>query len=142
MAIEQLVHGAIATVSTSRLARYAAVGIAATAVHYALLVTLVEAGWLRPPVAAALGAIVGAQVAFAGNAWFTFRGAAVTLGAWWRFQLTALVGAALSYAIVAAGQRVGLHYLAAQVIATLAAMFATYEINRRWSFAVPRPNRE
>ena len=33
----------------SRLVRYAAVGIAATAVHYALLVATVEASWLRPP---------------------------------------------------------------------------------------------
>lgn len=126
----------------SRLVRYAAVGIAATAVHYALLVATVEAGWLRPPVAAAFGAVVGAQVAFVGNAWFTFRGTALTLGAWWRFQLTALIGAALSYAIVAAGERIGLHYLAAQVVATLAAMLATYEINRRWSFAAPMPSRE
>ena len=125
-----------------RLARYAAVGIAATAVHYALLVVTVEAGWLQPPVAAALGAVVGAQVAFAGNAWFTFRGAAVTLGAWWRFQITALVGAALSYGLVAAGQRIGVHYLAAQVVATLVAMLATYEINRRWSFSLPTPSRE
>lgn len=135
-------HGAITAVSKSRLVRYAAVGIAATAVHYALLVATVEAGWLRPPAAAALGAVVGAQVAFAGNAWLTFRGAAVTLGAWWRFQLTALVGAALSYGLVAAGQRIGMHYLAAQVVATLAAMLATYEINRRWSFALPTPGPE
>ena len=135
-------HGAITAMSNSRLARYAAVGIAATVVHYALLVTMVEVGWLRPPVAAALGAVAGAQVAFAGNAWLTFRGAAVTLGAWWRFQLTALVGALLSFGLVAAGQRIGVHYLVAQVVATLVAMLATYEINRRWSFAVPRPSRE
>ena len=126
----------------SRLVRYAAVGLAATAVHYALLVAMVEAGWLRPPVAAAIGAVVGAQVAFAGNAWLTFRGSAVNLGAWWRFQLTALVGAALSFGLVAAGQRIGVHYLAAQLVATLAATLVTYEINRRWSFALPMPSRE
>ena len=59
----------------SRFFQYAAVGAVATAVHYAILVGLVEAGVLAPQRAAALGAWVGAQVAFAGNAAFTFRGA-------------------------------------------------------------------
>jgi putative flippase GtrA len=123
--------------------RYAAVGAVATAAHYAILVALVEAGWLAPPRAAALGAWVGAQVAFAGNAAFTFRATAAgaTVGAWLRFQITAVIGAALSFAIVAAGARIGVHYVVAQVVATLVALVATYEINRRWSFASPTPDR-
>jgi putative flippase GtrA len=43
----------------------------------------------------------------------------------------------ISFAIVAAGVRAGLHYLLAQVLATLVTVFVTYEINRRWSFAMP-----
>src|ERR1700745_3951367 len=84
-----------------RFLRYATVGAVATAAHYAILVALVEAGWLAPARAAALGAWVGAQIAVAGNAAFTFRGtgSGATVGAWLRFQLTALVGAALSFAI-------------------------------------------
>jgi putative flippase GtrA len=121
--------------------RYAAVGAVATAAHYAILVGLVEAGWLAPARAAAVGAWVGAQVAFAGNAAFTFRGAGATVGAWLRFQVTAVVGAVLSFAIVAAGTRLGVHYVIAQVVATLVALVATYEINRRWSFAAPTPDR-
>ncbi len=58
----------------NRFLKYAAVGVVATAAHYAILVGLVEAGALAPQRAAALGAWVGAQVAFAGNAAFTFRG--------------------------------------------------------------------
>ncbi|HZV93492.1 MAG TPA: GtrA family protein [Caldimonas sp.] len=118
--------------------RYLAVGAVATAVHYAVLVTLVEAGHVAPRFAAAAGAWIGAQVAFAGNARFTFGHAAGGVSAWWRFQLTALIGAAISFAVVAAGVRLGLHYLLAQVVATAIAVFATYEINRRWSFATPR----
>jgi len=87
----------------SRFLQYAAVGAVATAAHYAILVGFVEAGWLAPPRAAALGAWVGAQVAFAGNAAFTFRGAPVTLAAWLRFQVTALdlnhPGGALAYRV-------------------------------------------
>jgi len=36
--------------------------------------------------------------------------------------------------VVAAGTRVGLHYLVAQVGATLVALVLTYAINRRWAF--------
>jgi putative flippase GtrA len=126
-----------APAGASRFLRYASVGAAATAVHYAVLVGLVESALLAPRYAAATGAWVGAQVAFAGNAWFTFGGAAVGFAAWLRFQVTAVVGAAISFAIVAIGVRAGLHYLLAQALATLLALLVTYEINRRWSFATP-----
>ena len=121
----------------SRFLQYAAVGAVATAAHYAILVGLVEAGLLGAPRAAALGAWVGAQVAFAGNAAFTFRGAGASVRAWLRFQITAAVGALLSFALVAAGVRLGLHYLLAQIAATLVNLLVTFEINRRWSFASP-----
>lgn len=119
----------------NRFLRYAAVGAVATAVHYAILAACVEAALLPPPWAAALGAWVGAQVAFAGNAWFTFVGAPVTFTAWLRFQIVAVLAAAISFSIVAVGVRAGLHYLVAQAIATLVALFVGYEVNRRWSFA-------
>ena len=119
----------------NRFFKYAAVGAVATAVHYAILVGLVEAGTLAPQRAAALGAWVGAQVAFAGNAAFTFRRAGASIGGWLRFQATAAIGAVLSFALVALGVRVGLHYLLAQIVATLVNLVVTFEINRRWSFA-------
>ena len=37
-------------------------------------------------------------------------------------------------AIVAAGVRLGLHYLLAQVIATGAGLLLTFAVNRRWTF--------
>jgi putative flippase GtrA len=119
----------------SRFLQYAAVGAVATAAHYAILVGLVEAGLLAPQRAAAVGAWVGAQVAFAGNAAFTFRSRGASFAAWLRFQATAVIGAVLSFALVAAGTRLGVHYLIAQVAATLVTLLATFEINRRWSFA-------
>ncbi|MEO7057459.1 MAG: GtrA family protein [Caldimonas sp.] len=125
----------------SRLLRYASVGAVATAVHYALLVALVENRLLAAPLAAAAGAWLGGQVAFVLNARFTFEGAALTFASWWRFQVTASIGAALSFVLVAAGIRLGVHYLLAQAVATLVAMLVTYEINRRWSFAAPTPVR-
>ena len=114
--------------------RYASVGAVATAAHYALLAALVEFGrWPAPP-AAGLGAVLGAQVAFAGNRWFTFAHRGPWLPAWWRFQATAALGAIVSASTVAAGQRLGLHYLVAQVAGTLIALALTFSVNRRWSF--------
>ena len=55
--------------------------------------------------------------------------------------MTALVGAALSFALVAGGTRLGVHYLLAQIAATLVTLVVTFEINRRWSFASPTPGR-
>ena len=114
--------------------RYAAVGGMATAVHYLLLWIAVERWHWPPPLAAGAGAALGAQIGFVGNRWFTFDHRGRWLGAWWRFQLTALLGGLTSVAVVALGVALGLHYLLAQVAATLLALVLTYAINRRWAF--------
>jgi putative flippase GtrA len=121
-----------------RLARYALVGLVATVTHWALLVAAVE--WTHWPAwpASGLGAVVGAQVAYAGNRRFTFRHRGGWLVSWRRFQWTAAGGAVLSMALVAVAQAAGLHYLIGQCVATGVAMLATYAINLRWSFAATR----
>lgn len=121
-----------------RLSRYAVVGLAATAVHWALLMAFVELAGCPAWQASGLGAMAGAQVAYAGNRALTFR----HRGRWWvswpRFQLTAGGGALLSMTVVTLAQAAGLHYLAGQFVATVLAMFGTYAVNRRWSFAATR----
>jgi len=114
--------------------RYAAVGGVATAAHYALLWSLVEQAHWPAPLAAGAGAVLGAQVAFVGNRWFTFGHEGDWRAAWWRFQLTALLGGVTSMAVVAAGIRLGLHYLLAQAVATGVVLVMTYAINKRWAF--------
>lgn len=114
--------------------RYGLVGLLATAVHYGVLTVAVESGWLPAYLASGLGAVLGAQVAYAGNRWFTFehRGG---LGASWRkFQLTALLGAGVGMAVVGGLVALGLHYLAAQALATLLVMWLTFQVNRVWTF--------
>ena len=114
--------------------RYIAVGVVATTTHYLLLALAVE--WWHWPawLAAGAGAALGAQVAFVGNRHFTFGHQGRWLPAWWRFQLTAVLGGLTSMVVVAIGSRLGLHYLLAQVCATLLAMGLTYGINKRWAF--------
>lgn len=114
--------------------RYAAVGAVATAAHYALLWAGVELGHWWPALAAGAGAALGAQVAFLGNRHFTFGHQGPLWPAWWRFQLTAVLGGLTSMAVVAAGTRLGVHYLLAQVVATGLVLVMTYAINRRWAF--------
>lgn len=124
-----------APVSTARhLSRYTLVGAVATALHYLVLVACVE--WAHWPawIGSGLGATLGAQLAYAGNRWFTFAHRGEIGASWPRFMVTALVGALLGMAIVALGVRLGVHYLIAQVIATLTGLVLTFAINRAWTF--------
>ena len=114
--------------------RYATVGGVATAAHYTLLALLVEAAHWPAPLAAGAGAALGAQLGFVGNRVFTFAHQGAWLPAWWRFQLTALLGGVTSMAVVALGSWLGLHYLLAQAAATLLVLVLTYMVNKRWTF--------
>jgi putative flippase GtrA len=117
-----------------RFARYTLVGVLATAAHYALLALVVELGHWPAWLGSGLGAVVGAQVAFFGNRGFTFAHEGEVAPAWVKFQGTALAGALLGMVVVGAGVRLGLHYLAAQVLATLLSLLLTFAINRHWTF--------
>jgi putative flippase GtrA len=117
-----------------RFVRYTLVGALATAVHYGLLALVVELLHWPAWLGSGLGAVVGAQVAFFGNRAFTFAHEGDIAPAWVKFQGTAMLGALLGMAIVGAGVSVGLHYLAAQVVATLASLLLTFAINRAWTF--------
>jgi len=117
-----------------RLTRYAGVGVAATAAHYALLTLAVEA-WHWPAwLASGAGALLGAQVAFWGNRHLTFAHRGAWWPAWCRFHVTAGAGALLGMFLVDAGVRAGLHYLLAQAAATVIVMLATFSANRVWAF--------
>jgi putative flippase GtrA len=118
----------------TRFIRYSAVGAFATAVHYLLLVLCVEFARWPAFAGSGFGAVVGAQVAYAGNRWLTFAHRGDVRASWPRFQATALLGALLGMVIVALGVRLGLHYLIAQAIATLTSLVLTFAINRAWTF--------
>lgn len=117
--------------------RYAAVGGSATAVHYTLLAALVEALRWPPAGAAALGALCGAAVAYAGNRRYAFAHSGTAHGqAMPRFLAVAALGAAFNALLVwtfTAALRE--HYLAAQAQATVAGLLLTYSLNKRWTFA-------
>jgi putative flippase GtrA len=122
-------------IASRSLHRYTAVGAGATALHYGVLIALVERCGLPASPAAALGALCGAAAAYAGNRRFTFdssRGHAQALP---RFLAVAAASAATSAALVwLLSQRLGAPYLLAQAVATVATLLGGYLLNKRWTF--------
>ena len=80
--------------------RYTLIGGIATAVHYAVLVALVEGFGFSPSPSAMFGATCGALVAYAGNRAFTFASSTVHRIALPRFLVIAALGAMLSGGMV------------------------------------------
>ena len=113
---------------------FSAVGAIGTVVHYATLVGLVELMAIRPTVATVAGAVSGALVNYALNYRFTFRSTVDHRIALARFACVALLGVAISAALVAAAQAAGVGYLLGQVIATGVVLLIGYLFNRHWTF--------
>lgn len=120
------------------LVRYAAVGTVATLAHFAGLALWVEGAHGAAWIGSGLGAALGAQVAFFGNRRLTFGHRGALGPAWRRFMVTAALGAVAGMAVVAAATALGLHYLAAQALATALVMLLTFAINRSWTFGPQR----
>ena len=109
----------------------------ATAVHYAVLIALVESSTLPAAPSAAIGTLCGACVSYLLNRRMTFRdsttGHAQALP---RFMAIVLLGAFLNGALVWLGTHtLAWHYMAAQVVATLMVMGLTFRLNRLWTFS-------
>lgn len=116
--------------------RYLLVGLLGTAIHYALLIALVELAGAAAAPSAAFGAAGGALAAYAGNRRYTFARGAAHGQAFPRFLAVAAFGAAANGALVWAGTQIlYMHYLAAQVVATSFVVWCGFVVNRRWSFA-------
>lgn len=119
--------------------RYSLTGAIATAVHYVVLLCLVEALGIKPWIATAIGALCGAGVAYMGNRHFTFSHSLLSTSnrkALPRFLIIAALGAGLNSLILGSITTLfNWHYFAAQVIATIIVLILTYHLNRTWTFA-------
>jgi putative flippase GtrA len=118
-----------------RFALYVHCGIAATLVHYAVLVFLVEVGRWGAPLSAAAGASLGALVGYVCNRRITFRTTRVRhQQALPRFLTVATLAASTSAMVVLVLEPY-LGYLPGQALATAILLFLTFGINRGWTFA-------
>lgn len=114
---------------------YSLVGAVATSAHYLVLLILVELLHFAPPLASAIGALVGAFLAYIGNRIYTFKSSAKHYQSLPRFFIVAAIGAMLNGAIVALGtEYFGFHYMVSQVIATLLVLLITFQFNKTWAF--------
>jgi putative flippase GtrA len=120
---------------TVKFLRYSFVGAVGTAAHYALLVVLVQAGLAGPVLASTVGAVAGAIVNYLLNRSYTFASRRRHRESAPRFMAIAAAGTAINAALLATlVDGAGIHYLAAQVVATLAVLGFTYVANRAWTF--------
>jgi putative flippase GtrA len=119
----------------AQLIKYGTAGAVGTAVQYAILIGLVEAFHGDPVLASTLGAVAGAIVNYLLNYHYTFRSErphAVSLA---KYMVVSALGIALN-AVVLAGATtwLGMHYVGAQVLATVIVFFMAFAVNRVWTF--------
>ncbi|OWJ58652.1 polysaccharide synthesis protein GtrA [Inquilinus limosus] len=122
-----------------QFARYAGVGAAATAMHYALLVGLVESGGAAPLPATLAGYVAGGLISYGLNRRLTFTGGRPHREAGWRFAAVAASGFAWTALLMALlVDRLGVPYLPAQAATTLVMLVWGFLANRLWTFARPQ----
>ena len=116
---------------------YIIAGGMATAVHYAVLIALVELAGLAAAPSAAIGTLCGACVSYLLNRRMTFAdSSAKHVQALPRFMVISLLGAFLNGALVWLGvHTLGWHYMAAQAVATVLVMGLTFRLHRLWTFS-------
>ncbi len=119
-----------------QLSSFAGVGFAATALHYALLIGLVELARVAAPPAALAGSVAGAILSYGLNRRHTFRSDAPHARAGVRFALVATGAAGLTYVLMCLFVTVaGAPYLPAQIVTTGAVTLWTFAAHRFWTFA-------
>lgn len=117
--------------------RFVLVGAAATALHSAVLLTLVTFTSAGPGFAAAAGAVCGAALAYAGARVLVFRGTRAShRDAAPRFVMVASSSALVSGGVVSAGTTVsGGSLWLWQLLATGVMLVFGFVANKRWTFA-------
>jgi putative flippase GtrA len=115
--------------------RYGVVGVAGTALQYAILILLVHSTPLPAVAASTAGAIAGALLNYAFNHRWAFASTRSHDHALPRFAAVALAGIALNAIVMATMLEFpGAHYLVAQTVATGVVLIAGFLANRTWTF--------
>lgn len=117
--------------------RFLVVGVLATAIHYSILLLLVQIFGFAPVLASSIGFSVSAVVNYLVNRRVTFSSSRGHAGAVPRFVIVALVGLSLNSGVVwLFAHELGWYYVLAQVIATGVAIFWNFFANKYWTFQV------
>lgn len=114
--------------------RFALVGSMATLLQYAVLYALVQLARADPVVASAIGYTLSAVANYALNYSYTFDSNASHGSAAVKFMTIALLGLALNSLVMKWLIYCGLHYLAAQIVATVTVLCWNFAGGRYWTF--------
>lgn len=115
--------------------RFAVVGGLATAIHYVVLIILVQ--WAQSDVvfASSVGFLISAVFNYLLNRRITFRSQKSHLEALPRFFVVAFLGLLINAGLIwVFHDAAQLHYLAAQILATAGTLFWNFTANRIWTF--------
>lgn len=119
--------------------KFGVVGVMATAVHFSVVVALVEWIGMPPLPANALAYGIAFAVSWVGSSRWTFRGARTVRGAVPRFLCVSLLGLALNQAVNALViYGFGGHYLAGLAAALVIVPVVTFTLNRAFVFPQAR----
>jgi len=118
----------------AQFAKFAIVGLAATGLHYAIYLALVMGFDVKPGIAAAIGAAFGACVVYLLNRRYTFATQRAHRETIPRFVALSVLGAALNGAIVGWLSGLGLHFLLAQIVATILVLFINFVVSKKWIY--------
>ncbi len=118
-----------------RFTAFAAVGVAAAVVHYAVLIALVELGGVPPVPGSILGFLSGAVVSYLLNYHFTFHSGKRHREALSKFLTVASSGFVLNGLLMSLlVNGLDIPYLPAQVAVTGLLLFWHYALNVLWTF--------
>jgi putative flippase GtrA len=118
----------------AQLTKFVLSGGAGTGAQFLVLIVLVDLLHLAPGRASLIGAVVGAIVVYLLNRRFTFasqRGHRETLP---RFVAMAATGAVLNGLLVGALSEAGLHFVLAQMVATVVVLVFNFIVSKLWIF--------
>lgn len=115
-------------------AKFALSGAAGTSLHYSVFLFLVTVLNIPSGASAFVGAACGACAVYVLNRRFTFGSSVAHAKALPRFAAMSLVGAAMNGAIVGWLSHVGVHFLLAQIIATLIVLFVNFVVSKKWIY--------
>lgn len=118
-----------------KFCKFASVGLCATAVHYSILMLLVEVFRIDAVFATTVGFVVAALVNYTLNRRFTFASNAKHIEALPKFFAVALIGAAINARVVGwVKGHTDVHYMVAQVCATGTLLAWNFTVNVIWTF--------
>ena len=118
-----------------KLARYIVVGVIGTAIHFGVLIALVELWGVEAVTASTIGFIVTLVVSYLLNHRWTFRSDRGHLSAMPRYTVVSVCGLLLNSAIMYVTVHVlGLWYILGQCLVVVVVPLTNFLFNYHWSF--------